>query len=138
MTYRKALRIGGERMSIKYFCDDCGKELKFKGYGDSIEGNGWDNVVHTYDIGVVYEVGDKLYKLGVLMHGKRLPYEVGEKTSKNYYKVHRVERGKDVLDLKHLVALAKVFDHEVIIRPKPKLSTIEGAERMMNFMLGEK
>ena len=84
------------------------------------------------------EVGDKLYKLGVLMHGKRLPYEVGKKTTKNYYKVHRIERGKDVLALKDLVALAKVFDHEVIIRPKPKLSTIEGAERMMNFMLGEK
>ena len=42
-------------MSIKYFCDNCGKELKFKGYADSIEGNGWDNVVHTYEIGVVYE-----------------------------------------------------------------------------------
>jgi hypothetical protein len=42
-------------MSIKCFCDDCGKELKFEGYGDSIEGNGWDNVVHIYEIGVVYE-----------------------------------------------------------------------------------
>ena len=86
------------------------------------------------------KVGDKLYKLGVLVHGKRLPYEVGKKTTKNYYKVHRIERGKDVLALKDLVALAKVFNHEVIIRPKiiPKVEAIEGAERMMNFMLGAK
>ena len=32
-------------MSIKCFCDNCGKELKFDGYGDSIEGNGWDVVL---------------------------------------------------------------------------------------------
>ena len=85
-------------------------------------------------------VGDELYKLGRMEHGGRLPlpYEVGKKTTRNYHKVSRIERGQDALVLKNLMALAKVFDHEVIIRPKPELSTIEGAERMMNFMLGEK
>ena len=42
-------------MSIKYFCDNCGKELKFEGFAENIEDAGWDNVVHTYEIGVVYE-----------------------------------------------------------------------------------
>jgi len=42
-------------MSSKYFCDDCGKELKFKGFAEEIEDAGWDNVVHIYDIGVVHE-----------------------------------------------------------------------------------
>ena len=85
-------------------------------------------------------VGDELYKLGRMEHGGRLPlpYEVGKKTTRNYRKVTRIERGQDVLALKDLVALAKVFNHEIILRPKPELSTIEGAERMMNFRLGEK
>ena len=42
-------------MGVKYFCGDCSKELKFEGFADNIKGNGWNSVVHTYDIGVVYE-----------------------------------------------------------------------------------
>jgi hypothetical protein len=42
-------------MSIKYFCDDCGKELKFEGFAENTESTGWDDVVHYYDIGIVHE-----------------------------------------------------------------------------------
>ena len=42
-------------MSIKCFCDDCGKELKFEGFAESVESTGWDNAVHYHDIGIVHE-----------------------------------------------------------------------------------
>jgi hypothetical protein len=42
-------------MSIKYFCDDCGKELKFEGFAENIESTGWDDAIHYHDIGIVRE-----------------------------------------------------------------------------------
>ena len=80
----------------------------------------------------------KLNEKGVLIHKRRLPYDEAKGLQSYYHKIGLLERGKTAFFLKELVAYAEVFDHEVIIRPKPKLSTIEGAERMMNFMLGAK
>jgi len=43
-------------MSIKYFCDDCDKELKFDGFAEESEGGSlWGYVTHFHDIGIVHE-----------------------------------------------------------------------------------
>ena len=48
-------RIGGGVMSIKYFCDDCDKELKFNGFPEESDGAGWGYAIHYHDIGIVHE-----------------------------------------------------------------------------------
>lgn len=46
-------------MSIKYFCDDCDKELKFDGFAEESESHGYDSscgyATHFHDIGIVHE-----------------------------------------------------------------------------------
>jgi len=42
-------------MSIKYFCDDCNKELKFDGFAEETESAGWGEAIHYHDIGIVHE-----------------------------------------------------------------------------------
>jgi|TARA_R110002012_G_scaffold299355_1_gene498424 hypothetical protein len=42
-------------MSIKCFCDNCGKEIKVEGFAEEIDGDGWDRVRHYYPTGIVHE-----------------------------------------------------------------------------------
>tara|TARA_R110000851_G_C13022110_1_gene560280 strand:- start:614 stop:868 length:255 start_codon:yes stop_codon:yes gene_type:complete len=40
---------------IKYFCDDCDKELKFDGFAEESESAGRGYATHFHDIGIVHE-----------------------------------------------------------------------------------